>query len=272
MTPTVLYEPEPPIAYLTLNRPDRLNALSTEVRDDLNEVLDLFAADGNVRVGILRGAGRAFCAGFDLSVGSPSAEKPSSIWDDRQRMRSWIDTFLRIHDSEKPVIAQIHGYCLAGGMVIPPCCDITIIAEDCTVGMTKLPLGGGYVGPIIAMLIGGDRAKLMEFDTGREIDGKMAVKWGFATQAVAAEDVAATTRSLALRIARIPSDLLALKKFSINRAMDRVGFRATYESVLEWDALAHADAGTEKFRASIRELGMKEAIRAFEMEGPEREN
>jgi enoyl-CoA hydratase len=260
--PTVMYELDAPIAYLTLNRPDRLNALSGEVLTDLNDALDVLDEDDNARVAVIRGSGRAFCVGFDLISGG-AAEEPGPIWADRMRMRRWIKTFLRLRECQKPVVAQIHGYCFAGGLMIPPCCDVSVVADNCRLGLTKLPLGGGYVGPVMALKVGGDRAALLEFDVGREIDGATAAAWGYATLSVGEEVLESTVHDLALSFARIPASLAALKKAAIVAAVDRRGFRATYEAATEWDALAHADPSAERFRKDVRNLGMRQAIESF---------
>jgi enoyl-CoA hydratase len=263
--PTVLYELDSPIAYITLNRPDRLNAMSGEVLADLNRALDVLDGDEDAHVAVIRGSGRAFCVGFDLISGG-AAEEPGSVWADRTRMRGWIKTFLRFRECEKPILAQVHGYCFAGGLMIPPCCDVTVVTDNCRLGLTKLPLGGGYVGPVMALKVGGDRAALLEFDVGREIDGRTAAAWGYATLSVGEDDLESAVRDLALSFARIPASLAALKKAAIVEAIDRQGFRATYEAATEWDALAHADPSAERFRRDVRTRGMKQAIESFRVQ------
>jgi enoyl-CoA hydratase len=240
-----------------------MNALSADLLQDFNLALDEFESDDSVRVGILRGAGRAFCVGFDLSEHSPSTRAPSSSWSDHQRLRLWIESFLRLRELPKPVVAEIHGHCLAGGLMMPPCCDVTVISKNCVVCLPKLPLGGGFVGPVMSLLIGAHRAKLLEFDVGREITGETAASWGFASLAVPDLELTSVTRDLALRMSRIPPSLLGLKKRAINDAADRAGFRDTYQAAVLWDTLSHTDKATELFRSAIREQGMKAAITAF---------
>ena len=265
---TVILQRQERVAEIVLNRPEKLNALSVALQSDLHACLDEFEADDSVRVGILRGAGRGFCVGFDLSGGS-AAFRPKDIspWEDRERLRKWTQLFARIWHCPKPIIAQVHGYCLAGGVVLPLMADITIIADECRVGWPKLPMGGGFVAPLFARAVGPGRAKMMEFVAGSEITGKTAAEWGYAAQAVPEALLAETCMELAQKIARMSSHLLHLKKASINRVFDLAGLQETLASATEWDALAHEDRGVAQVRGWVRELGMKSAIDKFREEG-----
>ncbi|MEI9928475.1 MAG: enoyl-CoA hydratase-related protein [Sphingomonas sp.] len=265
---TVLYQPHGRVAHLVLNRPDNLNALSPQVQKDLNAVLDRLEADESVRVGVLRGAGRAFCVGFDLSKGG-AGFRPQRItpWGDRERLRGWTKLFERIWDCPKPIIAQVHGFCIAGGNMLPLVADITLIAEDCVVGWPKLPMGGGFVAPLFARAVGPQRAKLMEFSAGSTITGRRATEWGFAAECHPADTLADAASTLAQHIAKMPHELLHLKKASVNRVFDHAGFRETLAAATEWDTLAHEDHDVATVRGWVRDLGMKEAIAKFDREG-----
>jgi len=263
-----IYRPQGRVGELVLNRPDKLKALSMQLQNDLHAALDAFERDDEVRVGILRGEGRAFCVGFDLSPRSDGFRPQDiSAWGDRERLRTWTRLFQRIWDFPKPIIAQVHGYCLAGGVMLPLVADITIIARECTVGWPKLPMGGGFVAPLFARAVGPGRAKLMEFMAGSEIDGTTAANWGYAAEAVPQSELAARCMDLAQGMARMSSQMLHLKKSSINRVFDLAGFQQTLTAGTEWDTLAHEDPSITRVRGWVRDEGMKEAIARFRSEG-----
>jgi enoyl-CoA hydratase len=264
----VFYEASGRIARMTLNRPEKMNALSPKLLFDLCACLDKFESDETVRVGILSGAGRAFCVGFDLGSGS-DAFRPKNIspWSDRERLRQWTEIFERIWNCPKPIIAQVHGYCMAGGIMLPLVADITLIADECVVGWPKLPMGGGFVAPMFARAVGPGRAKMMEFVAGSEISGTTAAQWGFAAEAVPAAELAERCTDLADKISKMSSELLHLKKSSINRVFDLSGFRETLAAGAEWDALAHEDPKVAKVRGWVRDEGMKGAIARFKRDG-----
>lgn len=266
--PQVTYEADGRIAYLTLDRPEKLNAMSVPMRQDFHAALDRLAADDEVRVAILRGAGRAFCVGFDLSSGG-TGFRPRNItpWDDRERLRQWTSLLERIWSFPKPIIAQVHGFCMAGGVLFPLVADITIIADDCRVGWPKLPMGSGFVAPLFARVAGPGRAKMMEYVGGSEITGRKAADWGYAAEAVPAAELETYCRDLARNIAKMPSQLLHLKKAAINRVFDLQGFTQTLLSGTEWDTLAHEDHDVTRVREWVREDGMKEAIARFQRDG-----
>jgi enoyl-CoA hydratase len=270
MTPTLVeYHQDGPLGIISLNAPEKLNAISPEMRADLEQVLDTFEASDAARVGILRGNGRAFCSGFDLSrkqKGTYQAAE-TSPWADRQRLRGWADMYLRLWDCPKPIIAQVHGYCLAGGVQLPMCCDLVIVSEDCRIGWPKLPTGGGWIGPMFTLFAGPQRAKQMSFVAGSEISGHVAAEWGYANFAVPAADLEESVRSLALQMAKTSASVLQLKKAAINRVWDRVGFRNAIVEGVEWDVLTHKDPSTAVLRKWVREDGMKSAIARFNAEG-----
>jgi enoyl-CoA hydratase len=265
---TVLYERDGKIAYITLNRPDRLNAISAQMLQDLGSAIDALEEDAEARVAILRGAGRSFCAGFDLSNRTGTVKGADRTpWEDRQRLRGYAQMFLRLWDCPKPIIAQVHGHCLAGGVQLPMCCDMIVVADDCTVGWAKIPSGGGWIGPMFSWYAGPHRAKQMSYRAGSQISGQQAADWGYANVAVPADELAATVLSFATEMARVPASLLQLKKAAINRVWDKAGFRETVLAGAEWDVLAHKDPGTIELRAWLREVGLKGTIDRYREQG-----
>jgi enoyl-CoA hydratase len=249
-----------PISWIVLDRPDKANALSTAMLDEFSDALGRLEHIGGPIVGI-RGEGKGFCAGYDIDqVGTPKAADPVA---DRERLARNVNRYLAIWDHPKPVIAAVHGYCVAGATQMCVFTDLTIVAEDARIGEPALPLGGGYIAPLWAPLVGPKRAKELAFLPGNMISGTTAVEWGWANHAVPADRVVDTVEEMAERMARIPSDVLRIKKLSVNRAMEAMGVRTAAAGVPEMDALLHLSPSVTQLREWIGEVGLKEAIAEF---------
>jgi enoyl-CoA hydratase len=249
-----------PVSWLVLNRPDKANALSDEMLDEFSDALARLARTGGPVVGI-RGEGKGFCAGYDIGqVGKPAAADPVA---DRERLARNVNRYLAIWDHPKPVIAAVHGYCVAGATQMCVFTDITVVAEDARIGEPALPLGGGYIAPLWAPLVGPKRAKELAFLPGNWIDGVTAVQWGWANRAVPSAELIATVEEMAEQIARIPPDVLRIKKLSVNRAMDAMGVRNAAAGVAEMDALLHLSPSVGKLRTWMSEVGLAAAIAEF---------
>lgn len=253
-------EHDGPLTWIVLNRPDKANALSNELLDEFTDALDWLKTAGGPILAV-RGEGKGFCAGYDIGqVGVPKAADPVA---DRTRLRRNLDRFLAIWDHPKPVIAAVHGYCIAGGAQLCVFTDITIVAENAKIGEPAVPIGGGYIAPLWAPLVGPKRAKEMSFVPGNSIDGTTAVEWGWANHAVPAEKLLDTVRTLAARMALVPSDVLAMKKLSINRAMESMGVRNAASAVSDADALLHLSPSVLAIRQRIGAEGLKPVIDSF---------
>jgi enoyl-CoA hydratase/carnithine racemase len=249
-----------PISWIVLNRPDKANALSTAMLDEFSDALERLAHTGGPIVGI-RGEGKGFCAGYDIDqVGKP---KPADPVADRDRLARNVNRYLAIWDHPKPVIAAVHGYCVAGATQMCVFTDLTIVAEDARIGEPALPLGGGYIAPLWAPLVGPKRAKELAFLPGNMISGTTSVEWGWANHAVPADQVISTVEEMAERMARIPSDVLRIKKLSVNRAMEAMGVRTAAAGVPEMDALLHLSPSVTQLREWIGAVGLKDAIAEF---------
>lgn len=266
-------ERDGPIAWLVLNRPDRLNAMNRPMLKEFDQVFDALAEDSDVRVIIIRGEGRAFSSGYDIQRGSAelseSGERDTrrpDITDDYNRLARTIGRFMKIWDCPKPVIAAVHGYCLAGATQLCVFCDITVVASDARIGMPRIPVGGGYITPVWTPLVGPKRAKQLAFDSTSEISGEVASQWGFANYAVPADELFADVRALASRISRTPPEILRMKKVSINRAADVQGWRTIAPMGAETDALLHYSEAVAGLFQLIRDNGLKKAIAIFEGE------
>ena len=255
-------EHEENLSWIVLNRPDRANALSNELLDEFSDALEALKTAG-APVLAIRGEGRGFSAGYDMAqVGMPKAADPVG---DRNRLQRNVDRYLAIWDHPKPVIAAVHGYCIAGATQMCVFADITIVADDARIGEPTIPIGGGYVAPLWAPLVGPKRAKEMSFVPGNFIDAETAVRWGWANHAVPAAELVDRVRSLAARIALTPPEVLQVKKLSINRSMEAMGVRQAASSVAEMDALLHTAPSVLALRDRLRDEGLKEVMAHYKV-------
>lgn len=262
MSDEVLYEIDGPVATLILNRPDKMNAFNLDMFAGLRGALDKAEHDPAIRVVIIKGAGRAFSVGMDLEGGKSPAEL--GVTEDRRRLQAHIEEFLRVWDFPKPVIGQVHGYCIAAGTMLALACDITLISSDCRIRFPSIPIGGGFVSSFWAFFVGPKRAKEMDFVAGSEISGEEAVDWGFANRAFAPAELEQRATRMATAISKTPPDLLRLKKMAINRVVERQGFREAMIGGAEWDTLCHFSEGAREMRQRVVDLGMKEAIKSLQ--------
>ena len=260
----VTYESEGRLAFITLNRPEVRNALNRDLLRDFNAALDAFQADDEPRVGILRGNGPTFCAGFDLTRTSASVAGDIGPWDDRARLLGWINLAIRIWEFPRPIIAQVHGHCLAGGILLPMACDIVFISDTCAVGWPRLPVGGGFMDGAMSLLVGQRRAKEISYIVGSRITGEQAAEWGYANFAVPEQDLEHETVAFARRVAKTPRNILEIRKAAITRASMGLSFRDALLAGVEWDVIAHVDPAVVGMKRLVRDNGMKAVIDAFE--------
>lgn len=251
------------LTWLVLNRPQRLNAMNWTLLKEFSAALDFLAADEQTRVVAIRGEGRAFCSGFDIERDESEIAGRRDIVNDYNLLVQHVNRFLQIWDHPKPVIAAIHGYCLAGATQMCVFTDITVVAEDAVIGLPMIPIGGGYITPMWTPLVGPKRAKQMSFVPGSKISGKTAAEWGWANYAVSEAELFDNVRQLAADISKIPAPILRMKKAAINRVADTMGFRNTAVMGAETDALLHYSQAVTALTDMIRESGLKGAINRF---------
>ena len=258
----LLEAPGDGVSTLTLNRPEKLNAFSPELRTEFTAQLRAAIADPRTSVLIVRGAGRAFSAGADIRPGSYASDQVAA--EDRVHLlESTIERFLEVWDAPKPVIAQVHGPCMGIANILCACCDIVVAADDATFGWPKLPLGAGMIGPAWAWRVPVNKAKELSYQVGSEVSGIEAARLGFANASHPAVELEQRVRALSVSIARTPSDLLRIKKEAINGVANRAGFRETLMQAPLWDALAHSSRSVDVTRQLILDRGIKGAIAHF---------
>ena len=246
-------DPAPFVRRLTLNRAEKRNALSNELRGAVFDALEAADRDENVRVTIIRGAGSCFSAGYDLSRGGAAQELPfQTAAGAGQWARHVVEGCFRIWDLAKPVIAQVHGWCLAGGSELATACDLVYVAEDAQIGYPPVRMMSPPDNQFHAWLCGLRPAMEMML-TGDAISGLDAARVGFANRAYPAAALEAETLAIAERIAKIPTDVQQMNKRSVHRAMEIMGLRAAIRAGTEIQALALTTPSSRETFAKFRE-------------------
>lgn len=259
----VLLERSGRLGLLTLNRPDRLNAITGAMRDLFAARLEELLRDPEVRVIVVRGAGRAFCAGYDLTPGE-SMEKQSSgqrtAADDLAWVRLEMATFQRLWDCQKPTIAQVHGHCIAGGAMLAMECDLVIAAEDALIGQPESRMVGILPDHALWPLTVGIRMTKELLFTSRLMTGRQAADAGMINRAVPVDELEQTVRSLAEEIAKTPPEMLAIQKEAANAAATAMGIDGIRAAGVVYDSLAHHGRSARLFRKTIREHGVRAGL------------
>jgi enoyl-CoA hydratase len=252
---TVRYDVDGAVATLTLDRPERLNAIVPELVEDFEAALDRAEEDVAVRTIRLRGSGRSFCAGYDIEWGAGAMAEAGEPWDpmaDQRMMSRFVRAYMRLWHSPKPVIAQVHGYCVGGGTDFALCSDLIACAEDCRIGYPPARVWGSPTTAMWVYRLGLERAKRLLL-TGDPIDGRTAVEWGLASLAVPAELLEEEGLALARRVARLPASQLQMMKLLVNQAYEQMGLPVTQLIGTLLDGAArHSPAGAD-FTRSARE-------------------
>lgn len=229
-------DPVPQVRRLTLNRPDKRNALSNPLRAELFDALLAADADPEVHVMVLRGAGKCFSSGYDLS-GSNGAELPyPSSMGDGFWPRHVVEGAFKIWDLAKPVIAQVHGYCLAGGSELMAACDLAYVGESAQIGYPPVRLMSPPDNQFHPWMAGMRNAMELML-TGDAVDGAEAVRMGLANRCFPDDQLEEEVLRRAERIAKIPPDLQQLNKRSVHRAMEIMGMRAAIRAGTEIQAM-----------------------------------
>lgn len=264
MSDVVGYEVRNRKAYLTLNRPGQLNAITAEMARRLRELVDRANDDAEVHVVVVQGAGRAFSAGYDLKQYAEQGDPTQPpVWDpvkDYQLMKRITDDFFSLWRSLKPTIAKVRGYAVAGGSDIALSCDLVVMAEDARIGYMPARVWGCPTTAMWVYRLGAERAKRMLL-TGDTIDGKTAAEWGLVLQAVPAGELDGAVDALADRIAGVPVNQLVMQKLMINQAYDNMGLHGTQILATVFDGMARHSPEGRWFQEFAREHGFPAAVR-----------
>ncbi|MFN0147467.1 MAG: crotonase/enoyl-CoA hydratase family protein [Dehalococcoidia bacterium] len=269
---TIIYEVEKGRARITLNRPEKLNALSMELQTELNQALWEADNDTNVHAVIIRGNGRAFSAGYDLSPMASRRNDPAvdesytavyrggrTFDDDAWQLERAQRLRMAIFDMHKPVIAQVHGFCLAGGTDVALLCDIIIAADDATIGFPPARAMGALPNNMWIYHCGPQWAKRL-FLTGDSVSGAEAAKIGLVLKSVPAELLEDEVEHLVDRMVMIDTELLSANKRIVNLQLELMGARTIQRIASENDARAHLAPSVREFGRIAGEEGLKAAL------------
>jgi enoyl-CoA hydratase len=259
------------ICVVTLNRPEKRNAISPTLQRELIDAVERCAADPSAHVVVIRGAGPSFCAGYDLGAAARGdVEGPDHDADGSgaaivgsgraigtlDMARGWS----RIWNAHIPTIAQIHGHCLAGGTDLAQHCDLIITAEDAIIGYAAVRMGGTPPVNMWLYNVGPQWAKRCLF-TGDTFTGGLAAEIGFALQAVPADELDSHVLALAGRIAAMGRDIVAINKLVINKGLDLMGRAVLQEFAAPMDSIANQSPEMARFSTRAREIGLAAAFR-----------
>ncbi len=257
---TLIYEKvEDKIFRVTLNRPEKLNALSQKLLKELEAVMDEFEQDPEASVLVIRGAGRAFSAGYDLQ-GTQHPGSTFTVTNDRIGLHKTIERWQRLWTLNKPTIAQVHGYCLAGATEFVGHCDIVFASEDAQFGH---PAGRALgILPTLSMwpLLMGPRKTKEYLFTGDLMGAKEALEWHLVNRVFPKDKLEEATLDYARRVAMVPAELLMLHKAAVNRFYDILGVRAAEQSSADLDVIAHQTETVRNWMKASRERGLKQAL------------
>ncbi|MEE9148682.1 MAG: crotonase/enoyl-CoA hydratase family protein [Candidatus Tectomicrobia bacterium] len=258
---SLIYEDIDHVARITLNRPEKLNALSVGLQIELIQAAKQAEADPSIHAVIIRGAGRAFCAGYDITPTPERAELQAgrTIRNDISRMEETVGRWHTLWNLRIPTVAQVHGYCLAGGTDLALHCDMIIAAEDARIGFTPVRAMGAPPTHMWIYSVGPQWAKRLLL-TGDLIAGSQAKEIGWAIDAVPAAELDDTVLKLATRISHIGKDLLTANKYIVNKGIELMGRTLLQQIALEHDAIAHLAPEALEFNRIAQEQGLKAAL------------
>jgi enoyl-CoA hydratase len=258
------YEVSDNKAYITLDRPERLNAIDAAMPGEIRRAVDLANEDRAVRVIVLAGAGRAFCAGYDLKQFAEEGRgTQAEVWDpirDYSFMKRNTDDFMTLFRSLKPTLCKVQGYAVAGGSDIALCCDLVVMAEDARIGYMPARVWGCPTTAMWVYRLGAERAKAMLL-TGDTIDGRRAAEWGLVLEAVPAAELDARVEALADRIAGVPINQLVMQKLMVNQAYDNMGLAGTQVLATLFDGITRHSPEGRWFQEFAHTHGFHEAVR-----------
>ncbi|PHP66866.1 enoyl-CoA hydratase [Zhengella mangrovi] len=265
----VVYEKDGRIGRITLNRPEVLNAIDDELPRELAACVEEANGDPQVHVIVLSGAGRAFCAGYDLTyyaeaaAGDGNAVTQEMPWDpmkDYAFMMRNTELFMSLWRSYKPVICKVHGFAVAGGSDIALCSDMIVMAEDAEIGYMPVRVWGCPTTAMWVYRLGPERAKHMLF-TGDRISGREAERMGLVLKAVPAEALDAEVDRLAERMATVPVNQLMMQKLVVNQAIEAMGLKQTQMLATVFDGITRHSPEGLNFKHRAEQTGWKQAVR-----------
>jgi len=272
---TILYSTDGAIATITLNRPNDLNTIVPPMPDEVEAAVNAAVRDAEVKVIILRGAGRSFCGGFDFGQGFHHWDQHINTdgqWDPGKDFvlataatTAPTQKFMSLWRSPKPVIAQVHGWCVGGGSDYALCADLVIASEDARIGTPYSRMWGAYLSGMWIYRLGLTKAKEYAL-TGRPLSGRQAAEIGLINAAVPFERLEATVRTAAQQLASIPLSQLSAMKLVVNHAYENMGLASTQTLGPILDGLMRNTPDARHFIDLAERDGVRAAV--AERDGP----
>ena len=263
---SVLYDAKDRVATITLNRPERFNAIHQSMPDDIAAAFEHANDDDSVHVVVLTGAGRGFCGGYDLKEFAETEGENPGIqrmpWDpmiDYRFMSRCTQKFMSIWRCHKPVIARVHGDAVAGGSDIALCADLVVMADEARIGYPPARVWGCPTTAMWVYRLGAERAKHMLF-TGDLIDGQRAKAIGLVFDAVPGAEIDAAVRRLTDRIRGVPKNQLMMMKMMVNQAYENMGLASTQSMATLFDGITRHSPEGLWFKQRAEEVGFKQAV------------
>lgn len=264
---TIAYDVDGRLARLTLNRPERLNAINRAMPGELQRAVAEANRDDRVHVIVLRGAGRAFCAGYDLDWGTrienDAQQRAGGAWDPVQDLRMMganVKAYMALWESPKPVIAGIHGFCVGGGTDMVLCADQIVAADDVRFGYPPSRVWGTPTTALWVYRVGLERAKRLLL-TGDSIDGTSAAAIGLVGKSVPADQLDSEVDALAQRMALLPINQLVMLKLLVNQTYENMGLRTTQLIGTMFDGAARHTPEGIAWRDMAMHDGFRKAVR-----------
>lgn len=268
------------VGVITLNRPEKMNPFSWAQLADLEAAINMGETDNRVSIMILKGAGRCFSGGHDLSATMGDAplhkgEKTwdeylhshdrwgigTSVWDSRAHVQGHIEYCMKIWRAFKPIIAQVHGPCLAGASAIALSCDLLIAGEDARLGYPPArSMSTGDEIMIYSFHVGLKKAKELSL-TGDSLTAEEMLEYGMANYVFPNDRLEEETLKIARRIAHVDMELLSLSKRLVNRTWDMMGYSNAMYGCSEFDSLGHFSDSNQRWKSEVAEKGMWEALK-----------
>jgi enoyl-CoA hydratase len=236
-----------------------MNTITGEFIADFRQAFGEALSDDETRVIRLRGAGRSFCAGYDIDWGAEAMRETEAgaPWDpmaDLRMMSRFVETYMSLWRSPKPVVAQVHGFCVGGGTDFALCSDLIVCAEDARIGYPPARVWGSPTTAMWTYRLGLERSKRLLL-TGDPLDGRRAVEWGLASECHPAADLDAATLALCRRVALLPANQLQMMKLLVNQVIEQMGLNTTQLIGTLLDGAArHTPEGAAFSRAALEDV------------------
>jgi enoyl-CoA hydratase len=262
---SVAYEVDGRVATITLNRPDRLNAIDEHMPSEIRRATEMAQSDPGVHVIVVTGSGRSFCSGYDLKEYAERTDAPYSQempWDpmlDFEMMYRNTQDFMSLWRSYKPTIAKVRGHAVAGGSDIALACDLVVMADDALIGYPPARVWGCPTTAMWVYRLGMEKAKRMLF-TGDLVTGTAAAEMGLVLEAVPEGDLDARVDALAARVSGVPKNQLMMQKLMVNQAIESMGLTQTQMFATVFDGITRHSPEGLWFKQRAEEVGFQQAV------------